>query len=66
MIVSIHFTRGSHRFEIVRSDGEPVWIGYLDGERRATAAEPHLVARALLQMPVQRTVPYREALTPTS
>lgn len=61
MTAPIHFLRGSQHFEIVRDDGEAVWVGYLDGERRATASEPHLVARELLQVSILRTLPDRAA-----
>lgn len=62
MTKTIHFMRGTQRFDIVR-DSDLAWVGYLNGKPTIAAAQPYLVARALLQMPIQRTQPDRGVST---
>jgi hypothetical protein len=47
----VHFTRGSHRFEIYRNRlGSSVsYVGYFDGHPSVTASEKHLAVRMLLR-----------------
>jgi hypothetical protein len=49
--LTVHFTRGSHRFEVCpsRSDQGVTYVGFYDGLPSVVARESHVATRMLLR-----------------